>query len=261
MIHTISSEQQKDILKSDAHRLVEGPAAAHDVVYAVLRSSVRTAMVVRPKAAANGGRGVERRHGDGGGGSRKIWRPPPSPTGSRPEVSVESPRMSTFGGDQGGIGGGRQAARARTAGKKAQTPASSDAASTSSSSPSPRFPHRAGQWRRRGPKRRGNELPGDTEPASFSNEDGGGGTDRSGAATSRSATRSGRRQRGRRWRGREGTASWRHALHSASSRRSLCLARARNRVSLLRSERLNKDAVLRDTSAKFLAGTIRRGST
>uniref|UniRef100_A0A0D3FI28 Uncharacterized protein n=1 Tax=Oryza barthii TaxID=65489 RepID=A0A0D3FI28_9ORYZ len=129
MIHTISSEQQKDILKSDARRLVEGPAAAHDVVYAVLRSSVRTAMVVRPKAAANGGRGVERRHG--GGGSRKIWRPPPSPTGSRPEVFVESPRMSTFGGDQGGIGGGRQVARASTAGKKAQTPASSDAASTS----------------------------------------------------------------------------------------------------------------------------------
>jgi hypothetical protein len=55
------------------------------------------------------------------------------------------------------------------AGKKAQTPASSDAASTSSSSPSPRFPYRAsellrrGQWRRRIPKRHGNELPGDTE--------------------------------------------------------------------------------------------------
>uniref|UniRef100_A0A0E0I6Y7 Uncharacterized protein n=1 Tax=Oryza nivara TaxID=4536 RepID=A0A0E0I6Y7_ORYNI len=104
------------------------------------------------------------------------------------------------------------------------------------------------------------------EPASFSDEDGGGGTDRSGAATSspatsRSATRSGRRQRGRRWRGREGTTSWRHALHSASSRRSLCLARARNRVSLLGSERLNKDVVLRDTSAKFLASTTRQRST
>lgn len=115
MIHTISSEQQKDILKSDARRLVEGPAAAHDVVYAVLRSSVRTAMVVRPKAAANGGRGVERRHG--GGGSRKIWRPPPSPTGSRPEVFVESPRMSTFGGDQGGIGGGKWRQRDRGEGR------------------------------------------------------------------------------------------------------------------------------------------------
>lgn len=67
------------ILKSDAPRLVARPAAAHDAVYAILRSSLRTAMVVRPMATANGRAGVERRHERGG--VEKIWRPPPTPTG------------------------------------------------------------------------------------------------------------------------------------------------------------------------------------